>query len=93
MKHGMYIMAHGSISTTYFINSFHQSVCLHVHPSTAAGQRLVKHVPISTNTSNNRRIVGRVFFYAVGVVSKERNLFVVLRISYLKLEIIAGSRV
>jgi hypothetical protein len=36
-----------------------------------ARQRLSKNVTPATNTHNNRRIVGRVVFYAVSVVSKE----------------------
>jgi hypothetical protein len=33
MKLGVYIMATEPISTAYFTNPFHQSVCLHVYPS------------------------------------------------------------
>jgi hypothetical protein len=33
---------------------------------------LGRHVPAATNTRNTRRIVGRVIFSAVGVLSKER---------------------
>jgi hypothetical protein len=40
-------------------------------PHFIARQRLGKHVPAATNTRNNRRIVGRVIFYAVCVLSKE----------------------
>jgi hypothetical protein len=34
-------------------------------------KRLGKHVPAATTTYNNRRIVGRVIFYVVHVLSKE----------------------
>jgi hypothetical protein len=46
MKLGMYIMAPEPISTVYFINPSHQSVCLFVYPRIAAGQRLGKNPPI-----------------------------------------------
>jgi hypothetical protein len=42
-----------------------------VYPPIVDRQRLGKHVPAATNTRNNRRIVGRVVFYTVRVVSKE----------------------
>jgi hypothetical protein len=32
MKFGMYVMASQAISTAYFINISHQSVCLYVYP-------------------------------------------------------------
>jgi hypothetical protein len=38
-------------------------------PPFGAGQGLGKHVPATTNIRNNRRIVGRVIFYAVRVLS------------------------
>jgi hypothetical protein len=42
MKLGLYIMAPGPISTAYFINPSHQSVCLYVYPRLFwAGQLLV----------------------------------------------------
>jgi hypothetical protein len=63
-------MASEPISATYFINPSHQSVCLYVYPLIVARQRFGKHVPVTTNTPNNRRIVGGIF-YAVRVVSKE----------------------
>jgi hypothetical protein len=81
MKLGMYIMTPGHISTAYFINPSHQSVCLHVYPPIVGRQRLGKNPSIvarqllernataATNTRNNIRIVGRVVFYAVrGVI-------------------------
>jgi hypothetical protein len=70
-KLGMHIMAPEPISTSYFINHSHQSVCLYVYPSCrwyadsvkcippfTARQRLGKHVPEAKNTRNNRRITG-----------------------------------
>jgi hypothetical protein len=46
-------------------------------PPIVARQRLGKHVPETMNTHNNRRNVGRVIFYAVRVLSKEREWIVV----------------
>jgi hypothetical protein len=40
-------------------------------PPFGARQRLGQHVPAATNTRYNIRIVGRVIFYAVRVLSKE----------------------
>jgi hypothetical protein len=68
MKLGMYIMALELISTAYFINPSHQSVCLSCVsllsllgkgsvngiPPFGARQRLGEHVPAATNTRNNR---------------------------------------
>jgi hypothetical protein len=62
MKLGMHIMAPGPISTTYFINSSHQTVS--VYPPVVARQSLSKHVPAATNTRNNIKTVGRVSVYA-----------------------------
>jgi hypothetical protein len=67
----MYIFALESISTAYFINPSHQSVCLYVYPLIVARQRLSKHVPATMNTRNNRRIVERPDFNTVSVLSKE----------------------
>jgi hypothetical protein len=49
MKLGMYIMAPEPISTTYFINPYHQCVRLYVYPPIVARQRLVKNVTTATN--------------------------------------------
>jgi hypothetical protein len=49
MKLCMYIMASEPISTSYFINPSHQSVCLCISP-TVARQRLGKNVTAATNT-------------------------------------------
>jgi hypothetical protein len=43
-------MAHEPISTAYFINPSHQSVCLYVYPLIVARQRLGKNVTAATNT-------------------------------------------
>jgi hypothetical protein len=67
----MYIMTPEPISAEYFINPSHQPVCLHVYPPSVARQRIDKHGPSAKNTRNNRRIVGRIVFYAVHAVSKE----------------------
>jgi hypothetical protein len=50
------------------------SVCVFVciFPPIILTQWLGEHVPVATNTCNNRRIVGRVIFYVVHVISKER---------------------
>jgi hypothetical protein len=58
----VYIMAPEPISTEYFINPSHQSVCLYVYLPIVARQRLGRHVTAATNTRNSRRIVGRVVF-------------------------------
>jgi hypothetical protein len=50
MEIGIYIMTPEPISTAYFINPSHQSVCLYVYPPTVARQRLVKNVTAVTNT-------------------------------------------
>jgi hypothetical protein len=64
MKPGMYIMASEPIWTAYFINTSHQSICLYVYVA-RLGYRCNEY------TTNNRRIVGCVVFYAIHVVSKE----------------------
>jgi hypothetical protein len=51
------------------------SVCLYMYPHIVARQRLGRNVTGTTNTCNNRIIVGRVVFYAVLAVSKESRLF------------------
>jgi hypothetical protein len=57
------------------INSCKGSVkCI---PPFGIRQRFGKHVPAATNTRNNRRIVGRIIFYAAHVLSK-KNLWVCL---------------
>jgi hypothetical protein len=72
MKLGIYIMAPEPISKAYFINPSHRSVCLYVYHPIVARQQLRKNVTAVTNTPlKNRRIVGRVIFYAVRSVSKK----------------------
>jgi hypothetical protein len=84
MKLGMYIMAPESISTAYFVNPFHQSVCTYVSLLSLLGNArqivslfsLLGNGSVNTfsppaNTRNNRRIVGRVNLYAVRVLAKE----------------------
>jgi hypothetical protein len=83
LKLGMYIIAPESISTAYFINPSHQTVCLYVYPPIVARQRLGKNVTAATNKRNNRRIVGRVVFCMVRVVSKESRRLVLPRTSCL----------
>jgi hypothetical protein len=50
MKLGIYIMTPTAISMAYFINPSLQPVCLHVHPTIVARQRLSKNVTSVTNT-------------------------------------------
>jgi hypothetical protein len=50
MKLGMHIIAPQIISRAYFINSYHQSVCVNVYAFIVAGQRLGKNVTAATNT-------------------------------------------
>jgi hypothetical protein len=70
LKFDMYITALEPFPTAYFINPTHQSVCLYVDPLLVARQQLDKNVTAATDIRNNRRIVGRVVFYVVRVVSK-----------------------
>jgi hypothetical protein len=50
MKPGMYIMAPEPISTAYFINPSHRSVCRYVYPPIVARKRLGKNVTVATKT-------------------------------------------
>jgi hypothetical protein len=43
-------MAHEPISTAYFINPSHQSVCLYEYPTLVARQQLGKNVTAAMNT-------------------------------------------
>jgi hypothetical protein len=70
MKLGAYIMAREPISTVYFINSAHKSVCLYVYPPTVARQRLGKNRYRDNEYTRKNRIVGRIMFCAVRVVLK-----------------------
>jgi hypothetical protein len=50
MKLGLYIMALEPISTAYFINPSHQSVCLYVYPPVGARQQQGKNVTTAKDT-------------------------------------------
>jgi hypothetical protein len=81
-KLGMYIMAPEAISTAYFINPSHQSLCLYINHLIVARQRLSKkRYRCNEYISNNTGIVGDVVFYAVRVLSKE-NRWSVLSITF-----------
>jgi hypothetical protein len=82
IKLGKHIMAPEPISMAYFLNPSHQSVCLSVCvsllslpgkgsvkyiPPFVTRQRLSKHVPVATNTLNNRINVGHVCLYSSAV--------------------------
>jgi hypothetical protein len=72
MKHGIYTAATEPISSAYFINLLHHSVCLRMYSPTIVRQTLCKNVTAATNTrNNNRRIVGLVVSYEVRFISKE----------------------
>jgi hypothetical protein len=77
MKLGMHIMTPDPISTAYFINPSHQSVCL--YPLIITKQRLGGKVTAARNTRENRRTFRCIFFYAVCVISKEIRLLVLPR--------------
>jgi hypothetical protein len=48
------------------------TLCVYMcSPPIIARQRLCKHVPATTNTRSNRKIVGRIIFYAIRVLSTE----------------------
>jgi hypothetical protein len=88
MKLGIYIMAPESISTAYFINPSHQSLCYHVHHPIVARQRLGKNITAATDIPlNNRRIVVRVVFYAARAITKESRRLVLPRTSCLALRL------
>jgi hypothetical protein len=70
MKLDMYIMAPKPISTVYFINPSHQSVCLYVYRLLLLGTS-VKWYCSNEYTSNKRKIVGSVFLYVVRAISEE----------------------
>jgi hypothetical protein len=50
MKLGTYIIAPEPISTAYFINPSHQSVCLCMYSLIVARQRIGNNVAVATNT-------------------------------------------
>jgi hypothetical protein len=57
----VYVMEPELISTVYFINPCHQSVCLHAYHHICSRQQLCRHVPLATKARNIRRIEGVVF--------------------------------
>jgi hypothetical protein len=84
-------MAPEPIQTAYFINLSRQSVCrLHVYPLIVARQRLRINPPIVVRQSlgktsprqkftlNNRRIFGRVVFFAARVLSRKESRRLIL---------------
>jgi hypothetical protein len=67
-KLGMYTTVNEPTSTAYFINPFHQSVCLYVYPPIVAKQhirknpivarqRFGKNVTVATNTQATRELL------------------------------------
>jgi hypothetical protein len=65
-------MASEPISTTYFINPSHQSVCLWVYPLIVARERLGIYVSEATNTQATIEDLLELFvFYEVRVLSKK----------------------
>jgi hypothetical protein len=70
IKLGMYIMALEPISTVYFINSSHQSVCLYVYPLSFLGNGSVKRFLGKEYTCNSTRKITDlgVIFYTVRVI-------------------------
>jgi hypothetical protein len=67
----MYIRTPEPISTAYFINPSHQSVCLYVYPPIVARQTTWYTRSRGNEYIKQRRIVRRVVFCGVHVVSKE----------------------
>jgi hypothetical protein len=79
MKAAMYIMAPEPISTAYYINPSHQSVCLYMYVDR---QRLGKKIYCGNEyTRNNKRIVTCIVFNAIRVVWKETRRLVIPRTS------------
>jgi hypothetical protein len=72
MKLGAGIMALEPISTAYFINLSHQSVCLYVYSPIVARQRLAKNVTAATNKhAKIEELLDATFLSAVCVILKE----------------------
>jgi hypothetical protein len=72
MKLGMHIMAPEPISTAYFINPTHQSMCRYVYPLIVARKRLGKDRYRGKGyIRNNRRIAGRVVSYAIRLILRK----------------------
>jgi hypothetical protein len=57
VKSGMYMTPPEPISTAYFINHFHQSVCLYVYPLIVARQRIGNNVTAATNTQTIKELL------------------------------------
>jgi hypothetical protein len=72
MKLSIYIMTSETISTVYFINPCHQSVCVSL--LSFLGNGSVKNCRCNEYKSNNRRNVGRVVFYDVRVISRKETI-------------------
>jgi hypothetical protein len=64
------------ISTAYFINPSHQSVCLHVYPFIVARQRLGKNVTAATNThAKIENLLDKAFSVRFMLYQKSRQFF------------------
>jgi hypothetical protein len=57
------------ISTAYFVNPSHQSVCLYAYTLVVARQRLSRHVPTAMNTCKTGSVED-VVFYTVRVYER-----------------------
>jgi hypothetical protein len=75
-----YIMTPEHISTVYFINPSHESVCLYVYLLSLLGNGSVKTLP-RRRMHTNKKIVGRVVFYEIRVATKESGLIILPRTS------------
>jgi hypothetical protein len=71
MKLGMHVMAPEPISKTYFVSPSRLSMYLWCIPLSLLGSDSAKRYRGNEYTLNNRRIVGRVIFYAVRIVSRK----------------------
>jgi hypothetical protein len=73
MKFDIYVMLLEPISTAYFINPSHQSVCLCVYPRLSPlGNGSVNAFPWRSVHAAIKELFGRVVFFAVRLVSKGR---------------------
>jgi hypothetical protein len=86
----MYITAPEPTSTPYFMNSFHQFLCLRLY---VARQRIRINVIAATNTHAKVKelLDSWFFFYAAHVVSKESRRLVLPRTSFLYLILRCGQ--
>jgi hypothetical protein len=71
MKLCMYIMAPEPISTAYFINPSSQSVSICASHYRCSVTAQYKRYRGNAYTCNSKRIVGRVLFYAIRVLSRK----------------------